>query len=261
MFFKRCSIVQKREETGELYCFSLYVLRRRCLWRRGFLFSSIPTGQPYQYVIVDLASEGDQSERCSVAWNANVLGSEGTTTEDDGCCYPHVLWKLKDRFQTLGWCQCFLYQRTSGHSLKEWSCCGRKCQHPMLVVGVPRLHLSHAEPEDCAATFLAAKGVRFFHHGMLSESHQPINSIWNRPAVDKLSRLPKILESHALLHFPVSDEALGSCKVDVFLSITDCMSLWCKLRFSSATSSEPLVHQRIPWSINGCTTGGLVETK
>ena len=50
--------------------------------RWGFLFSIIPTGQPYQYVIVDLAAEGDQSERCSVAWNANVLGSEGTTTEE-----------------------------------------------------------------------------------------------------------------------------------------------------------------------------------
>lgn len=47
---------------------------------------------------------------------------------------------------------------------------------------------------------------RLMSHGMLSESHQPINSI---------SRLPKILESHALLHFPVSDEALGSWKVDV----------------------------------------------
>lgn len=78
---------------------------------------------------------------------------------------------------------------------------------------------------------------RLMSHGMLSESHQPINSI---------SRLPKILESHALLHFPVSDEALGSCKVDVFLSITDCLSLYHKLRFSSAMSSEPLVHQRIP---------------
>lgn len=78
---------------------------------------------------------------------------------------------------------------------------------------------------------------RLMSHGMLSESHQPINSI---------SRLPKILESHALLHFPVSDEALGSWKVDVFLSITDCLSLWYKLRFSSAMSSEPLVHRRIP---------------
>lgn len=70
MLFNRCSIV-----------FSLCILRRRRLWRWGFLFSIIPTGQPYQYVIVDLAAEGDQSERCSVAWNANVLGSEGTTTE------------------------------------------------------------------------------------------------------------------------------------------------------------------------------------
>ena len=67
--------------------------------------------------------------------------------------------------------------------------CGRKCQHPMPIVGIPRLHLSHTEPEDCAGTFLAAKSALFFHthrlmsHGMLSEGEKCSPSVFHRPAM------------------------------------------------------------------------------
>ena len=99
--------------------------------------------------------------------------------------------------------------------------CGRKCHHPMPIVGIPRLHLSHTEPEDCAGTFLAAKSALFFHthrlmsHGMLSEREKCSPSVFHRPAMFS-SRLPKILESHALLQFPVSDEALESWRLLLF---------------------------------------------